>query len=84
MVKMVLDVEGMSCGMCESHVNDAVRNEFNIKKVTSSHSKNMTEIICEEPLDEDKLTKVIEDTGYKVTGIHTEPYEKKGFSLFKK
>ncbi len=84
MVKMVLDVEGMSCGMCESHVNDAIRNTFKVKKVTSSHSKNMTEIICEEALDEDKLAKTVEDTGYKVTKIHTEPYEKKGFTLFKK
>ena len=84
MVKMVLDVEGMSCGMCESHVNDAIRNTFKVKKVTSSHSKNMTEIICEEALDEDKLAKTVEDTGYKVTKIHPEPYEKKGFTLFKK
>lgn len=85
MVKMVLDIEGMSCGMCESHVNDAVRNAFKVKKVSSSHTDRKTEIICEEALDEEKLTKVIDETGYKLLGIHTEPYEKKGLSsLFKK
>ena len=55
MVKMTLSVDGMACGMCEAHVNDAVRKVFKVKKVTSSHSKGTTEIIAEEPLDEEKL-----------------------------
>ena len=42
MVKMILDVDGMACGMCEAHVNDAVRKGFQVKKVTSSHSKVTT------------------------------------------
>lgn len=25
MLKIVLEVEGMHCGMCETHVNDVVR-----------------------------------------------------------
>ena len=79
MVKMMLDVDGMACGMCEAHVNDAVRKGFQVKKVTSSHSKGTTEIIAEEPLDEEKLKSAI---GYTVLGIKTEPYEKKKFSLF--
>ena len=82
MVKMTLSVDGMACGMCEAHVNDAVRKVFQVKKVTSSHSKGITEIIAEEPLDEEKLKSAIEATGYTVLGIKTEPYEKKKFSLF--
>lgn len=39
MYKITLDVDGMACGMCEAHVNDAVRKAFQVKKVTSSHSK---------------------------------------------
>lgn len=84
MTKTTLDVEGMACGMCEAHINEAVRKAFSVKKVTSSHSKGRTEILAEAPIDEDALKSTIEETGYKVTGIHTEPYEKKGFSLFKK
>lgn len=84
MVKMTLDVDGMMCGMCEAHVNDAIRKVFEVKKVTSSHSKEQTEIIAEEPLDEEKLKEAIDSTGYKVLGVKTEPYEKKGFSLFRK
>ena len=55
MVKTTVNVDGMMCGMCESHVNEAVRRAFegSIKKVTSSHSKKKTEIISENALDEE-------------------------------
>ena len=84
MVKITLDIDGMACGMCEAHVNDAVRKAFAVKKVSSSHGKGQTEIIADQPLDDDELKKAVEETGYKVLGIHTEPFEKKGFALFKK
>lgn len=84
MIKITVDVEGMACGMCEAHINDAVRQNFKVKKVTSSHSKGKTEILAETTLDDEKLKAVIEKSGYTVTGIHTKPYEKKGFSLFRK
>ena len=85
MIKVTANVDGMMCGMCEAHVNDAVRKAFpNIKKVSSSHSKHITEVISENDIDTDLLTKTINDTGYTVTGVKTEPYEKKGFSLFHK
>lgn len=84
MVKITLDVEGMACGMCESHINDAVRRGFAVKKVTSSHTKGKTEILAEQPLDEEQLKAAIEATGYTVKAVKTEPYEKKGFSFFRK
>jgi len=84
MIRTVLKIEGMMCGMCEAHMNDAIRNSFNVKKVNSSHSKCETEIISEEPLDEARIRETVEKTGYKLIDISTEPYEKKGFSLFGK
>ncbi len=83
MVRMILKVDGMACGMCEAHVNDAIRRVFSVKKVTSSHRKGETEILAEEPLDEEKLRSVIAETGYTLTDVKTEPYEKKGFHLFR-
>ena len=80
MVKTIVGVDGMMCGMCESHVNEAVRNAFSIKKVSSSHGKKQTEIISEESLDHEKLKAAIEKTGYQVTSVTEEPYKKKGFS----
>lgn len=82
MVKTTLGIDGMMCGMCESHMNDAIRNNFDVKNVTSSHSKKQTEVISEEALDEGKLTEIVEKTGYKLLSVDSEPYEKKGFSLF--
>ena len=82
MIKTTLTIDGMMCSMCESHVNDTIRQHFKINKVTSSHSKGVTEIISESPLDEKALREAVGKTGYKVLEVKTEPYEKKRFSLF--
>lgn len=84
MIKTVLQVQGMACGMCEAHVNDAVRRAFPVKKVTSSHRKGETEILSEAPLEEARLREVIGATGYTVSSVRQEPWERKGFSLFRR
>ncbi len=84
MIKITLDVEGMACGMCEAHINDAIRQNFRVKKVISSRSKKTTEIIADEAPDEGRLRSVIGGLGYTVTAVQAEPYEKKKFSLFRK
>ena len=65
----VLEISGMMCPMCESHINDAIRNNFSVKSVKSSHKTGITQIVSEEPLDEEKLRKVIKETGYEVLGV---------------
>lgn len=82
MQKITMRIEGMQCGMCETHVNDAVRRAFPVKKVTSSHSKGETVILSKEEINQEKLRKIIDATGYRVLSIQAEPYEKKGLSLF--
>ena len=84
MTKTVLNIEGMMCGMCEKHMNEAIEKAFDVKKVSSSHTKKETEIISEAPLDEALLRSTVDAAGYTLNGIRTEPYEKKGFSLFRK
>ena len=69
MIKTTVKVDGMMCGMCESHVNDAVRNAIEVKKVSSSHKKGTTEILTEQPVDEEKVKAAIEATVYNVLGI---------------
>ena len=69
---------GYGQAMCESHVNDAVRKAFPVKKVTSSRSRNETTVIAETELDEDALRTAISATGYEVGEIRKEPWEKKG------
>ena len=79
MWKYTVEVQGMMCGMCEAHVNDAVRKAFSVKKVTSSHSKAQTIILTENELDEDALKKAIADIGYDMGAVTKEPYHKKWF-----
>ena len=78
MFQITLKIDGMACGMCESHINDTIRRNFAVKKVTSSHRKGETEIIAETPPDEEALKKAIGEIGYTVVSVCTEPYVKKG------
>ena len=84
MVKIVLKIEGMACGMCESHINNAIRSKLPVKKVTSSHTQGETVIIAEHPIDKDTLQKIIEETGYTLLETDCRPYEKKGLFHLKK
>ena len=79
MVKMTLKIDGMSCSMCEAHVNNTIRSAFSVKKVNSAHRKGITEIIAEEEIPEEALRAAIAETGYRILGIESVPYEKKGF-----
>ena len=85
MIKTTIKVSGMACSMCEAHINDVVRENFPVEKVSSSHSRGETVIISKAPLDENSLRAVIDATGYTAGEISTAPYEKKGlFSFLKK
>ena len=64
MTKVTLEIEGMACSMCESHINEAVRKAFDVKKVSSSHSKNQTVILTEQEIDEQALRQVIDATRF--------------------
>ena len=70
MWKYTVRVTGMMCGMCESHVNDAVRRAFRSKKETT--------VIAETELDEAALREAIRATGYDAGEIRKEPWGKKG------
>lgn len=77
MVKTTLAIDAMACHMCESHVNDAIRNAFPVKKVASSFKKGTSEIVSEDALDEAGLRVAVERTGYRVLSVALEPFGKK-------
>ena len=77
MIKTTVKVDGMMCGMCESHVNDAIRKAFQVDKVSSSHSKGETTLITDAPVDEARLKAAINATGYEEKGITSENKKKK-------
>ena len=79
MEKIVVKVDGMQCGMCEAHVNEAVRAAFPVK-----NAKGETVILTEQDIDDAKLKEVIDKTGYEMGTVTREAYEKKGlFSAFR-
>lgn len=84
MNRITVKIDGMMCGMCESHINDAVRRTFPVKKVTSSHARGETVILTETEIAEEALRRVIGETGYTVKSVLQEPYEKKGLLGFGK
>lgn len=78
MIQITMKIDGMMCGMCESHINDTIRRSFPVKKVNSSHIKGKTVILSENCLDEEKLRDAVSETGYTVLSVEQAPYEKKG------
>ena len=84
MFETIVTVGGMMCGMCESHMNNLIRNLFQVKKVTSSAKDGETVIISEQELDMPKLETEIAGIGYKLLSHTSEPYVKKGLFSFHK
>lgn len=78
MIETIVKVDGMMCGMCEGHINDAIRSHFQVRKVSSSHSKGRTVIRSQEALDQAQLRQVIDATGYKTLDVVSRPVEKRG------
>lgn len=78
MTQITIQIEGMMCGMCESHINDVIRKKFPVKNVSSSHTKNQTVILTESDIDDNDLKDAIEATGYHFISTSRAPYEKKG------
>ena len=78
MQKYTVKIDGMMCGMCESHINDVIRRIVpKAKKVSSSHNQGEATFIAEE-IDEDNLIQAIGQTGYTALSVNSEPYKKKG------
>ena len=79
MIKTVLKIEGMMCGMCEAHICDAIRKAVPFaKKVTASRNKGEASLITEEAVDADALKAAIDMTGYTCLSVESAPYRKRG------
>ena len=66
MIKTTLKIDGMMCGMCESHMNDLIRKNFQVKKVTSSAKDGETVIISDNEIDIPWAKKEIKEIGYEL------------------
>ena len=84
MIKTTIKIKGIMCENCVAHVNETIKNEFDINKVTTSKENGISEVISDNELSEEKLREVINREGYEVTEVMSEPYEKKGLFGFGK
>lgn len=83
MIETIVRIDGMMCGMCESHVCDHIRRNFDVKKVSASHSKGQAVILSEKPISAEQLKEKIGETGYTALDVQSGPYQrKKLFGLF--
>ena len=62
-------------------MNDLIRKNFKVKKVTSSAKSGETVIISEDNIDTEAAKKAIKDIGYEMLSATSEPYEKKAYSI---
>lgn len=70
MTKKIL-IEGMSCGHCVKHVEDALKELEGVKSVkVDLAGKNAVVELASEVADE-KFKAIIEEVGYQVVGIET-------------
>ena len=83
MEQVVLKIDGMMCGMCEAHVNDAIRKAVpHAKKVSSSHKKGEASFLTEQPVDLEQVKAAIAQTGYTCLSAQSKPYQKRGLFCF--
>ena len=81
MYKYTVNIDGMMCGMCEAHMNDAIRKAFDVTKVRSNHKKGLSEIVSGEEITEEAMKEVVESVGYDMKGFSKENYKKKLFGF---
>lgn len=77
---VTVKIEGMSCGMCEAHICDTIRNNFpDAKKVTASRKMGIATFLTENAVNEETVRNAINETGYTYISLTIEPYKKHSF-----
>lgn len=81
----VLTVEGMMCGMCESHVADALRKVPGVQKASASRSKHEARVVCGPEVTDEALLAAVNATGYEASNVRAAAdAPKKGLFGFRK
>lgn len=73
------EVTGMVCGMCESHVSQALENTFRTARVRAFRKQNQVVIEASEDLPDAEIRKIIEGLGYTAGTISRSEHKKQSF-----
>jgi copper chaperone len=64
-----INIEGMSCGHCVKHVENALMELKGVEKVTVSLADKYAVVEMTEDVGDSAIKEAIEEAGYDVTGI---------------
>lgn len=79
MVEIKMGVEKMMCGMCESHISDAIRQIHGVKSVKTSRKQKNTCIIAGNNVDIAQIKNTVTSLGYDAGEVSVSDYTPKGF-----
>ncbi|WP_140920095.1 heavy-metal-associated domain-containing protein [Limnobaculum xujianqingii] len=64
-IQVTIDVKGMTCPLCVSSVNQALRKTDGVIKAKASLKTQQAEVLVPEGFNTDELLKSVDKTGYK-------------------
>lgn len=67
--KYLIHVMGMKCEMCEAHINDIIRKNFDVNYVKSFRHKDLTVVTTDDELIFERIAETIKKAGYDVDSI---------------
>lgn len=83
-IRTTMKIEGMMCGMCESHICDTIRKAVpSAKSVSASRKKKEASFITDEAVDAQRLMNAVNATGYSCLSVESAPYKKQGLFRWK-
>ena len=68
-MEKTLTIEGMMCPHCSGRVHDALEANEAIANAVVSHETGTAVVTLAAEISDEALTKIVEDAGYKVTGV---------------
>ena len=68
-MEKTLMIEGMMCPHCSGRVHDALEANEAIANAVVSHETGTAVVTLAAEISDEALTKIVEDAGYKVTGV---------------
>ena len=78
MIKTIVGVGGMSCQMCEAHINEVIRSVVpGIKTVRANRKTHQAVIVSEGVID--NIRQAIVSSGYDFLSYEYGPYESESF-----
>ena len=80
MIKTIIGVSGMSCQMCEAHINESVRSVVpDAKTIRANRKTRQVVIVSEGVIDKAALQQAIVSQGYDFLSYEYGPYESESF-----